>query len=89
MPLKTLAIACLLGLSQAADTVFYNYVYNGADWPETYPGCRGPTQSPIDLSTDRNNTDFKWVPFQLDGYGKRYTNQNVPTIVEFKNELST
>ena len=35
----------------SADGVEYTYLENGADWPDHYPECSGPNQSPIDLRT--------------------------------------
>ena len=78
------AISAALLLTVDAAGVEYNYINNGADWGDQYDTCKGPNQGPIDLSTDRNNPNFKWIPISDDNFGRQYTNQETDITVEWK-----
>jgi len=53
--IKTLALA-LLTCTNAASV---DYTTNGDNWGDAYAGCKGGTQSPIDLKTSVTKVDSK------------------------------
>lgn len=36
----------------------FDYIHNGLDWPDNFPGCQGDYQSPIDLRTENHSDPF-------------------------------
>lgn len=66
--------ALMFGSAQAAGGS-YDYIKNGADWPESSPDCGLTNQSPIDLSTDSNA--YPTYSADEDDFNKVYTNQKV------------
>ena len=57
--MKSLAVACLLGLVVAKNSD-WNYADNqGADWGVKYSTCNNPGGSPIDLKKDFTAAGYK------------------------------
>ena len=50
----------------------YTYIQNGADWPDHFPDCKGPNNSPIDLRTPGSNDPHPMVSFSTDKFNKAY-----------------
>ncbi len=69
------AIVFLLGIqSSFASEEGFSYKKNGDDWPEKYPECAGPTQSPIDLPALGGNISITTISYSEDNFVKRYQN---------------
>jgi hypothetical protein len=69
-----LILTLLLSASKVyADGGGYTYIYNGAVWPEHFPDCKGPNNSPIDLRTPGSNDPFPMVSFKEDNMKGTYT----------------
>ena len=69
------AIVFLLGIqSSFASEEGFSYEKNGDDWPEKYPECAGPTQSPIDLPALGGNIKINTISYSEDNFVKRYQN---------------
>lgn len=68
-------LALLFSVSnvKAAGGGGYTYIYNGADWPEHFPDCKGPNNSPIDLRTPGSNDPFPMVSSKEDNFKSSYT----------------
>jgi carbonic anhydrase len=67
----------------------WDYSYNGADWDKIEPACKGPAQSPIDLSRKQDNPKFTWVDFKEDGFFNLYKNQVKDIKVQWKDNHTT
>jgi hypothetical protein len=72
--MKQLSLATLLLLSEvSASGVEFDYITNGADWPEDYPDCGRTNQSPIDLISAQDT--YKTYAASEDKFTKTYANQ--------------
>jgi len=76
MKTSSLFLIALLNthLKVSAADMDFNYLKNGADWPDKYPSCAGPTQSPIDLPTLGGNTKINTITYTADKFVKKYQN---------------
>ena len=52
----------------------WSYKSNGADWPQLYSNCAGPTQSPIDLPKLGGNSNITIISYSEENFFKQYQN---------------
>ena len=75
MKTKNFVLLLLLEIpSNFSHAAEYSYKKNGDDWPEKYPECAGPTQSPIDLPALGGNIKINTISYSEDNFVKRYQN---------------
>lgn len=75
MKTTSLALLVILNITSIfASSDAFSYETNGDDWPEKYPSCAGPTQSPIDLPTLGGNTKITTLSYSEDKFVKQYQN---------------
>jgi len=66
----------------------YTYIQNGADWPDNFPDCKGPNNSPIDLRTPGSIDPHPMVSFTTDKFNKVYTSLLGKKVKWVNNEVT-
>ena len=67
----SLLLSAINNVEASGPGIKYDYIQNGADWPEKWPACGLKNQSPIDLK----KLSHPFFSSLVDNFNKIYTNQ--------------